>query len=194
MWGLFGAEASGTRRGGAKAVLPALALQACALLGLSCGSAEPALSHPSPVGASSAALNPAIEFTFDSLDDRPVSSAAMRGKVSVLVFVTTGSLMAQAQVDFLVAMAKHDAEQVHYAAVALETNENRELVELYRKTLSVPFPVAMADSATLSGNGPFGDVTAVPVTLVLDRTGHVALRIEGRVAKSEQLRAAMRGL
>jgi hypothetical protein len=177
MWGLRGAE-----------------VFAAALLGLSCGSAEPAPARPSPVGASTTALNPAVDFEFDSLDDRPVSSAAMRGKVSVVVFVTTGSLMAQAQVDFLVAMANHDADRINYAAVALETKENRELVELYRKTLSVPFPVAMADPATLSGSGPLGNVTAVPVTVVLDRAGRVTLRVDARVAKSDELRAAMRGL
>jgi hypothetical protein len=46
-------------------------------------------------------LEPALEFEFDSLDERPVSSAAMRGKPSVLAFVTTSSLAAQAQVIFL---------------------------------------------------------------------------------------------
>jgi hypothetical protein len=102
--------------------------------------------------------------------------------------------MAQAQVDFLVAMAKNDADRVSYAVIALEERQNRELVQLYEKTLAIPFPVALADEATRGGGGPFGDVTAVPVTLVLDRTGRVALRVEGRVAKSDEIRSAMRGL
>jgi hypothetical protein len=146
------------------------------------------------VGASSAEFHPPVDFEFDSLDDRPVSSEGTRGGVTVLAFVTTGSLKAQAQVDFLVAMAKHDGDRVHYALVALEERQNRELVELYKKTLAVPFPVALADAASLRGAGPFGDVTGVPVTVVLDRIGRVVLRIDGRVAKSEELRAAMRGL
>ncbi len=146
------------------------------------------------MGASSSALHPVVDFDYDSLDERGVTSAATRGKVTVLSFVTTGSLMAQAQVNFLVAMAKHDADRVNYALVALEARENRELVELYRKTLAVPFPVAMADAPTMQGGGPFGDVTAVPVTVVIDRTGRVVLRVEGRVAKSDELRGAMRGL
>ncbi len=147
-----------------------------------------------PVGSSSVALHPAPAFEFESLDDRAVSSASTRGKVTVLTFVTTGSLMAQAQVDFLVAMAKHDADQVNYALVALEEGQNRELVELYRKTLAVPFPVALADAVTRGGGGPFGDVSAVPVTVVLDRAGRVILRAEARVAKSGEIRSAMQGL
>jgi len=147
-----------------------------------------------PVGSSSVALHPALSFDFESLDDRAVSSASTRGKVTVLTFVTTGSLMAQAQVDFLVAMAKHDADTVNYVAVALEERRDRELVELYGKTLGVKFPVALADASTRAGAGPFGDVTSVPVTVVLDRAGRVVLRAQGRVAKSDEIRAAMRGL
>jgi hypothetical protein len=147
-----------------------------------------------PPGASSAPRGAAVDFAFDSLDDRPVSSEATRGKVTVLVFVTTGSLLAQAQVDYVVAMAKNDVDRVNYAVVALETRDNRELVELYRKALSIPFPAAMADAGTMAGAGGFHDVSAVPVTVVLDEAGRVAFRADGRVAKSDEIRAAMRGL
>jgi hypothetical protein len=145
-------------------------------------------------GVSSPREGQRIEFEFDSLDERAVSAASTRGKPTVIAFVTTASLPAQAQVDFLVAMAKHDADRVNYAVVALEASESRELVELYRKALSIPFPVAMAGAQTVAGAGPFGDARAVPTTVVLDRTGRVVLRIEGRVVKSEELRAALRGL
>jgi hypothetical protein len=135
-----------------------------------------------------------VDFAYDSLDDRPVSSEALRGKPTVLAFVNTGSLPAQAQVDFLVVMAKHDGDSVNYAVVALETPQNRELVELYRKSLGIPFPVALADATTAAGGGPFGDVTAVPVTVVLDRSGRIVSRVAGRVVKAEELRAALRGI
>jgi hypothetical protein len=97
-------------------------------------------------------------------------------------------------VDFLVAMAKHDSDRVNYAVVALERGDSRELVGLYKKSLSISFPVAIADAQTLAGAGPFGDVNAVPVTVILDRTGRVVWRVDGRVAQSSELRAAMRGL
>jgi hypothetical protein len=135
-----------------------------------------------------------VDFMFDSLDGRPVSAEATRGQPTLLAFVTTASLPAQAQVDFLVAMAKNDGDRVHYAVVAIEDHDSRELVELYRKALSIPFPVAMADRETLAGGGAFGDVRAVPVTVILDPRGRLVLRVEGRVAKSSELRAAMRGL
>jgi hypothetical protein len=145
-------------------------------------------------GASTVPLQPPIDYSFDSLDERPVSSQASRGKPSVLAFVTTGSLPAQAQVDFLVAMAKHDADRVNYVVVALEPPENRELVEIYRKSLAVAFPVALADATTLAGQSAFGDLSAVPVTVVLDRRGRVVWRSEGRVVKGDELRRALQGL
>ena len=171
-----------------------VALAGALLAGASgCGGSAGATEVPPP-GVSTAVASPALDFAFDSLDDRPVSGQATRGKPTIIAFVTTGSLPAQAQVDFLVAMAKRDPEHANYALVALDPRDNRELVELYRKSLHVPFPVAMADDDVRSGAGPFGDVTTVPVTVVLDRAGRVVARVAGRVAKSEELRSAIAGL
>jgi cytochrome oxidase Cu insertion factor (SCO1/SenC/PrrC family) len=175
------------------------ALLAAVLVGVvgtsaTCSPPPPASPEAPVVGASTVAAHPAIDFDFDSLDDRPVSSAATRGKVTVLAFVTTGSLMAQAQVDYLVAMAGRDGDKVNYLLVAVETRDNRELVDLYRKTLKVTFPVAVIEPTSAAAAGTFGDVTAVPVTVVLDRAGRPVLRTDARVAKSEEIRQAMRGL
>lgn len=158
-----------------------------------CGGAP----HPNPVvdsppGASSIPLDARIDFACDSLDERAVSSDATRGKPTLLAFVTTSSLSSQAQVDFMVAMAAHDSQATNYAVIALESRNDREMVELYKKALSIPFPVAMAGTSTC---GPaFGDLTAVPVTLLLDRSGRIVWRVSGRVAKSAEIRDAMRGL
>jgi hypothetical protein len=164
---------------------------AFAALVTSCGGAGPAAPQ-SPPGASAVAPSPPLEFSFDSLDARPVSAEATRGQPTVLAFVTTSSLRSQAQVDFLVAMAKHDADRVHYAVVVLEPRENRELVEMYARALSIPFPVAIADGD--SARAAVGDIHDVPVTVLLDQAGRVVWRASGRVAKSEEIRGAMRGL
>jgi hypothetical protein len=147
-----------------------------------------------PASGAPGAVREPIDFAFDSIDDRVVDSESTRGVVTVLAFVTTANLASQAQIDFLVAMAKHDGSRVHYAAVALEPKESREMVELYSKALSIPFPVALADGRTLAGDGPFGDVRTVPAVVILDAAGRVAWRTEGHVAKSDELRDAMRGL
>jgi hypothetical protein len=164
-----------------------------ALVGLRCSGVKPSVGEPGFAPADQPALAP-VTFAFDSLDERVISATATRGKPTVLAFVTTDSLAAQAQVDFLVAMAKRDAADVNYVVVAIGMQDTRELVDLYRRALHVTFPVALADGATLSGGGAFGDVRAVPVTVILDRRGRVAWRADGRVARSTELRAAMAGL
>jgi hypothetical protein len=159
-----------------------------ALVGLRCGAAPP--SGAEPVVATPAPPNSTpVTFAFDSLDERSVTSAAMRGKPTVITFVTTDSLAAQAQVDFLVVMAKKDAGAVNYVIVAIGSQDTRELVELYRQALHVSFFVAMADGATLAGGGAFGDVRGVPVTVILNREGRPIWRADGRVAQSAELRA-----
>jgi cytochrome oxidase Cu insertion factor (SCO1/SenC/PrrC family) len=186
-------KTSSSARRATSSLAPAIALAIVGSFG--CGGAKaPAASGGTPPGLSTAAVRPPVDFSFESLDERPVNADAMRGQPAIVAFITTSSLSSQAEVDFLVAMAKRDGNRVHYALVALERDENRELVELYRKALSVPFPVALADAQTLAGGGPFGDVSAVPVVVLLDRSGRLAWRIDGRVAKSEEIRAAMRGL
>ena len=168
-----------------------LAVAACGGQG---ARAATAANPASPAASARLPFTSEVDFAFDSLDDRPLSVESTRGLPTLLAFVTTESLPSQAQVDFLVAMAKHDADRVHYGVVALERPENRELVQMYVKALGIPFPAALADAATRAGEGPFGDVRGVPVTVLLDRAGRVVWRVAGRVAKSEEMRAAMRGL
>jgi hypothetical protein len=136
----------------------------------------------------------AVVYRFDSLDDRAVDSSSLRGKPTVIAFESTGSLKGQAQVNYLVAMAKHDAEKVNYVLVALEPQGNRQLVEEYRRFLGVTFPCAMADDETLQGAGPFGDVRSESTTFILDRRGRVVFKAEARVAKADELRAELAGL
>ena len=132
---------------------------------------------PPQPGVSHGALRAPVDFTFDSLDDRPVSSVATRGQPTVIAFVTTGSLPAQAQVDFLAVMSQKDGDDVHYVAIALDTPDSRELVELYRKSSQAGTSSygGWPDDATRAGRSdPFGDVTTeMPVVVVLDRLGRV---------------------
>ncbi len=136
-------------------------------------------------------------FRYDSLDERPLSSEATHGKPTVLAFITTYDLPSQAQVNYLVAMAKRDGAaaeaRVNYGLVALQESVDRELVEVYRTNLGVTFPVAMADPGTIAGGGPFGDVHRIPTVIILDRKGRMVWRRSG-IAKSDEIRAGMRGL
>ncbi len=91
----------------------------------------------------------------------------MRGKPTVICFVTTGDIVGQAQVSYLVHMAHNDGDRVNYAMVALHPRKEVVLVETYKDTLGVAFPVALAGPEATNETGPFGDIPAVPTTVIL---------------------------
>jgi hypothetical protein len=134
-----------------------------------------------------------VTYAFDALDDRPVSSTAMRGKPTVIAFITTGDIIGQAQVDFLVAMDRNDGKKVNYALVALHPRKEIVLVEAYIGTLKVEFPVALGDPSVMTPAGPFGEIPAVPTVVILDRDGKIVWKHTG-LAKSDEIRGHMRGL
>ncbi|NOU28078.1 MAG: TlpA family protein disulfide reductase [Polyangiaceae bacterium] len=162
---------------------------ALVLVLVACGPSRPA---GDPVGVSRGAEEGPVTFEYDSLDARPVSSQALRGKPSVVAFITTWDISSQAETDFLVAMAKNDHGAVNYALVALDDRKNRELVEEYARMLKVTFPVATADAETTMGKGGFG-VMAVPTVVILDEESRVFFRKAG-IVKSEEIRAQLAAL
>ena len=135
----------------------------------------------------------ATQYAFDPLDDRAVSSEAHRGKPTIIVFVTTGDIVGQAQVSYLVHMAKNDGERVNYAVVALHPRKEIVLVETYRQTLGIEFPVALGDHSATTAAGPFGEIPAVPTIVILDREGRIVWKHTG-LAKNDEVRRHMRGL
>ena len=141
-----------------------------------------------PVGISRSEGGPVV-FSYDSLDQRAVSSEASKGKPTVVSFIATWDMMSQAQADFVSVMAKTDGDRVAYYLVALDDRINRELVETFARTLALACPVAVGDSDTVAGRSGFGNV-AVPTTVVLDAEGRVAWRKTG-LAKSDELRQVL---
>jgi hypothetical protein len=169
-----------------------VALCAACTLVAACGGAESSGARGPVLGASEKPSSDAVAFAFPLLGSNgQLSSAATRGRVAVLAFVTIDNLLCQAQVRYLQEMAKHDGQQVTYALVLMESKDRRELAELYRQDLQVTFPVAMADDESLAGSGPFGTFEGYPTVVVLDREGRVTRKALG-LAKPNELRDAMK--
>ena len=133
-----------------------------------------------------------MQFAFDSLDVRPISTATVVGKPTVVAFVTTWDLSSQAQVDFLVPMSKRDRDAVNYLMVALQEPQDREMIQVFTSHLHVDFPVAIVEKGNVDG-GPFGEINAVPTTVILDRSARMVWRHVG-LARPEEIRAGLAGL
>ena len=171
------------------ALLAALVAVATAAFGCGPKTTEPPVGTSDKPGA--AFPDRPVTYAFDTLDERPVSSAAHRGKPTILAFVTTGDIVGQAQVDYLVAMAKNDSAKVNYALIAMHPRKEIMLVEAYMSALKVEFPVALGDSSAMTPQGPFGEIAAVPTLVVLDRDGKIVWKHTG-LAKSDELRGHLR--
>jgi hypothetical protein len=158
-------------------------------LGAACASQRP---PPQPVFAEIPRGSP-LSFQYQLADGKGVlTSQLLRGRSTVIAFVTTYDLASQAQARFLTGlMRKHPL--IHVAAIVLEPPDNRPLIVAFRDALELEYPVALGDAALIGGHGPFGDVRSVPSTVVLDSEGRMVWRHFG-LAKEEDVENALRGI
>lgn len=153
-------------------------------LATGCGSepAEPARA-PTPRGR-------AIQFVYGTTEGHELSSATTRGRATAIVFVTTYDLASQVQAKQLERILHSHTPRINVGAIVLETAEYALLADAFRSSLSLSYPVAMADAATLAGHSPFGSIDRVPTTIVLDRSGREVWRKAG-LAEAGELEDAL---
>lgn len=164
-------------------------LAVAVLATLACGGpAEPAKPPPQEVTTD---LGPRLHFEFVTINNQPLSSATLAGRISVLGFVATYDVASQAQARFLTGLFRSHKPRLNVALLILEPPENQPMVEAFAAALGVPYPVAMADAATIAGRGPFAGLHHVPSVVILDREGREAWRRMGLVG-AEELENAVR--
>lgn len=140
-----------------------------------------------------ARLGEPIYFDFPSAGaDAEVSSESTRGRVTALLFITMFDIASQIIARRLGEAITTFTPRVNAAAVVIEPPLYAELLPSYRESLSLPYPVVMADYATQSGAGPFGDITRVPTLVVLDREGRETFRHQGPLERDELEQALQR--
>ncbi len=153
-------------------------LALCAALG--CGpstSVAPPHGAPSPPAPiAPEALGPPVQFAWPSIRGGEATSEAMRGRTTLLVFGTTYDVASQAQVRFVTAVVRRHTPRINALLVVLEQPENRILVEAFASAFDLPYPVALADAATIAGEGPFRGLHHVPSVVVLDAQGRERAR------------------
>lgn len=178
------------RRGPSPAAARAALALAAALLSAGCASSPSASAHPA--SAAGSARGAPVEFAFPAdADGVVVSSETTRGRVTALVFVATYDLASQLLAQQLAQAAVSFVPRINAAAVVMEAPLYADLLPTYRETLSLPYPVVMADFATQAGGGPFGSITRVPTLIVLDRAGREVARHQGALDQ-EQLAGTLR--
>lgn len=122
-------------------------------------------------------------FTATSLQGAKVSLQTLRGRVVVLSFFASWCAACGTEAPRLVTYAWHE-HVTHAAASVLGVvyNDNNGAVASFARAFGITFPV-LADPGGALANA-FA-VASPPVTVVIDRTGHVAAVLQGPVTSSQ---------
>jgi hypothetical protein len=126
-----------------------------------------------------------ISFSYEALDGKPLSTASLAGRVTVIGFIATYDVASQAEVRFILDVGRTHAPRLNVAFLVLERKENRPLVDAFVAALSIPYPVALADEETIEGQGPFAGLHHVPSVVILDRQGREVWRHIGLIKEAE---------
>jgi len=154
-----------------------LALASLALIAAGAGCQE-APAKPAEA-AIAAPRGPTLRFSFEGVDGRPISTEAFTNRITVIAFLTTYDVASLVEARILASLTRRHTPRLNGAALMLEAPENRPLVEAFVASQGPPYPVALADAATIAGEGPFAGLHHVPSVVILDRQGREAYRHVG---------------
>jgi hypothetical protein len=151
--------------------------------------ASPTSTVMTPVGTVAVTGAP-VAFRYPNVLGGDLATDDLRGRVTVLLLVTTYDVPSQVEVGFLTRLHKEHVPRVNAALIVLEPPESRDIVREYVRALAIDYPVGMADAATIAGHGPFESVQHVPSVVILDREGRERFRHLGPM-KYGDLKAAV---
>ncbi|HYQ27321.1 MAG TPA: TlpA family protein disulfide reductase [Polyangiaceae bacterium] len=124
-------------------------------------------------------------YVFGTTDGEEVSAEGMRGRVTALLFVTTFDLASQLAAKQLNQALRTHAPRFNAAAVVLEAPKYAPLADVFRSSLQLTYPVAIADLGMLVQNSTLGEVHSVPTLIILDPQGREVLRKYGAFSNEE---------
>lgn len=134
--------------------------------------------------ATPAAPRMPIALTLPAADGGEIDVLDYRGKIVVLHVFTTWSLAATGDVPQLAAAHERPGDDVVVIGVATDL-EGFAVVSPWRAALGVRYLIGLGDEALRAGETALGALPVVPTTIVLDRNGAIAARIERQLADGE---------
>jgi len=126
-----------------------------------------------------------ITFLYGTPSGETLSSASTRGRATAILFVTTFDLPSQLMAKRLDAVVREHKPRANAGAVALEAPNDAPLVDVFKSSLGLSYPVALANTTGFDEPSPFGRIDQVPTLVVLDRRGREVARAQGVVTERE---------
>jgi len=129
----------------------------------------------------STARKPAIDFSAPGRDGKPVKVSSLKGKVVLLDFWATWCTGCKVEIPWFIEFDKaYRAKGLAAVGVAMD-DEGWKKVEPYLKEHPISYTVV---AGNLDAGNPYG-ISALPVTVLIDRAGRVAARHVGVVDKKQ---------
>lgn len=151
----------------------------CALAVSACTKEVPVEEPPAELAAQP------LEYRFPGIDGDVVSSVNHRGRVTVLLFVTTFDLASQAQAQRLEDLFRSHVPRINAVAVVMEAPRHVDLARSFREVLGLHYEVAIADRNAVARQGALRVVQQVPAWVVVDAEGSVRAAAVGGVSPQE---------
>ena len=128
-----------------------------------------------------AARKPANDFSLPGRDGKAVKLSALKGKVVLLDFWATWCTGCKVEIPWFIEFDKtYRAKGLAAVGVAMD-DDGFKTIEPYLKTHPIPYTIV---AGNFDAAGPYG-ISALPVTVLIDRSGRVAARHVGVVDKKE---------
>ena len=118
--------------------------------------------------------DPAPDFKLTALDGKPITLAALQGKVVLLNFWATWCGPCRAEIPDLVAL--QDRYDGRLQIIGLNVDDEEADIQQYVKETKINYPVAMTSNEV---RRQFGGIPALPTSFVLDTEGRVVQKHVG---------------
>lgn len=158
---------------------PRAAAAGLAVLLVACSGGAP------PPAVPVAAHGKPIEFAYGTPGGETLTSLNTRGRVTALLFVATFDLPSQVMARRLDEVVRRHKPRVNAGAIALEAPNDAPLVDVFKTSLGLSYPVALTNSVGFDQPTPFGKLDQVPTLVVLDSRGREVARAQGVVSERE---------
>ncbi len=124
-----------------------------------------------PAGAPASTAGAPLDGSGTTAAGEPFELAALRGRATAVLFVTTYDPASQVAARRLEELLRRLRPRANAVAVVLEAPRYAPLAQVFAETLELSYPVVMASPSLLEGTSALGTVGVVPVLVVLDRRG-----------------------